>query len=146
MWIGIDAGGADKDTLLTVSLPGRAVLSVQTLQFPVFLSLWASCDDSTKVNVVGGIVRQDSLLVYGTVNVTGVLTPQSVAKIPAGLSPTPLLSLPPVYDFFAVMYPTGSRPGDAVQGLIAFGFFQRCCADMILQKISYYLVGAARLT
>ena len=83
---------------------------------------------------------------YATVNSTGGLVEETSVVVPTGYAPTPLLSLPVNNDYFTGLYPVEALPGSDVNGYLAFGDFQACCGTMTLQKITYYLVGAARLS
>lgn len=143
MWIGVDNGGSG-DKLVTVSLSGRQILSTMTLQFPVFVSLWASCDNNNDANNVGGVVvLNDTMLAYGTVDSNGQFVEESTVKLPTGYFPTPLLSWPPLNDYFSAVYPKGAT-GGATSGYLALGNFQAvCCGSMKLVPVSYYLTGAA---
>jgi hypothetical protein len=151
MWIGVDMRGSASDLLLTVNLPQHKLTNVTTLQFPVFTSLWALCDDARVYNVVGGTTFANGTLFYGSVNIsTGAYVPESSVSIPSTtppLQPTALLSWPPNNDYFTVLYPEGAQPGDATAGLIAYGDFRSSPGGALtLGKMSYYLTGAALLS
>eukprot|EP00043_Microstomoeca_roanoka_P004453 m.49806 g.49806 ORF g.49806 m.49806 type:complete len:331 (-) comp12501_c2_seq1:55-1047(-) len=155
MWVGIRrADKTQRDVIVQVDLTAAKVVGVLTLQEPLINSLWASCNDRTKVNALGGIasLNANSQVAYGAINTTGGFIPTGLANMPNHTPPleiTGLLSEPVGYDYFFTLYAQGATPGGpATEGLVVFGDFKAPGlppADLKFVPITYYLTGAALL-
>lgn len=149
MWVGIKSGSAgEPDRVITTHLPTRNVSGVRSLTQPLPTSLWASCQDSTKVNKLGGIAMlggRPATFGYVWINESGGFDVVESAPVPTGGAPvvlSGLLSEPPFTAYFTALYPATAEPGDDVQGFVAFGT-NRAGAALSVSPINYYLTGAA---
>lgn len=150
MWINLygSSSGSTNGTVLTVALNNQTVINVRSLLFPGFSgSLWAYCNDASGQDIVGGNVFTPStgILQYGTINQNGQFKGGPFIQLPAANPPwvpNGLLSMADNYAYFAAIYPQGTTPGTKTAGNLAM--FNENDSTMVLQPISYNLVGAAR--
>jgi hypothetical protein len=150
MWVGIRSGSDAPDRLVQLNLKTPALVNVTQLAQPMLAALWASCDDETNVNAVGGatLLNNGTVVAYGRLLADGSFAADSTSLLPAGAPPTlrltGLLSEPVAYDYFMALYPDGEEPGSAsAQGWFAFGNFG-AGGSLTFQPEAYYLTGAAR--
>jgi hypothetical protein len=150
MWVGINGGPGQKDTLVYASLNNATVLSAKSLPFAFFDSVWAYCDDQTDFNELGGVMLEVDptsgvrTLQYNFYSSSSnSLKPGPAIQLPAGqLSPNGLLSMPDDKElFFATVYPDNTQPGDKASGFVAQW---NLGGAMTLSPIAYNLYGAAR--
>lgn len=154
MWIAVGSGNAANTShgIVGVSLPQRRVTEVIRVNGPLFASLWASCNDVTKVNILGGTMALNNYthVAYGSLNTNGDFVASSTAAVPSSTPPlriTALLSEPIGYDFFFTLYPEGATPGGpATSGYVAFGRFSAHGSPLKLVPINYFLTGAGRIS
>jgi hypothetical protein len=152
MWVGIRSGSDAPDRLVQLNLQTRTLVNVTQLAQPMLAALWASCDDETNVNEVGGatLLSNGTVAAYGRLLADGSFVADSTSPLPAGAPPnlrlTGLLSEPETFDYFMALYPDGEGPGSAgAQGWFAFGNFG-AGASLSFQPQAYYLTGAAVLS
>lgn len=154
MWIAIrnlTVGATVPGTLVAVDLPGRSVKNAVALQEPFFASLWAACDDSTKVNKMGGsvMVANGTRVGYGTLDASGAFVATATVAVPEQSPPlalTALMSQPVGYGYFFALYPRATSPGGPVtSGYLGLGNFRGLTA-IKLAPVDYYLTGAARVS
>lgn len=149
MWVTISNNVTSSGLILTIDLDKGQVVNVTKLSFAGFISLWADCSEfDVKTDIPGGIVfdTRKSILSFGIVGTSGEFISQAVSGvISGGLEPTGLLTFANVFDtnynYAALLYPPGSKPGEKVNGNIAFFSFEG--PGMTLSPITYYLAGAS---
>lgn len=130
------------NVMVAVDLPSAKVTSVQQLaRGLVVASLWASYNDKTKIDTLGGSAMLNvSSVGYGTITAAGKFSVTGKVELPPTMAITALLSQP-VY--FFTLYPEGTLPGGpAVTGYVVFGNFKGSSLKMV--PIQYYLAGARR--
>lgn len=150
VWVGIrngtDGTGHVGDVIVQVDLPSRKVVHATALADPLCAALWASCNDATKVNSLGGVgTLAGGAVGYGSYSAKGLFVPSSSATVPPhspAYALTGLLSEPEGYDYFFPVYPAGTNPtAPTVSGFVYFGNFNQ--NHLAVNAIDYYLTGAA---
>lgn len=152
MWVHIQNTtyfGALGDLIVALNLETNTVENVFPLtQLPTVASMWASCNDATGVNQLGGTAMSGNTVGYGTIDTQGNFHPTATMTFPTH-SPayqiTALLSEPIGYDFFFAVYPQGSTPGGPpTSGYLVFGDFDK--SSLTTVEVDYYLTGAGRIS
>lgn len=147
----------DTNIVIHVDLTAKKILNVTSVKEPIMTSLWASCNDRTNVNKLGGtaIIAGGTSVAYGTYDDLGNFIADRSMVIPSQTPPlqlTALLSQPVGFDYFFALYPKGAYPGGPqTSGKFVFGKFVKDSSiddagSFIVAEAPYYLTGAARIT
>lgn len=150
MWVGVrGSNGTEQDRIVQVDLFQGKIAGHIDVKGSLVASMWASCNDQTKVNALGGVAPvSNGFVAYGTISNDGSFHISTSANIPTHTPPlaiSGLLSEPIGYDYFFALYPEGTQPDMPVGGYLVFGDFHSL-RSLKLQPIDYYLTGAARLS
>lgn len=138
VWVGVHSGSGGPDFILELNYNLGRVTNVTKLQAPMIASLWSYCDDSDKVNSLGGIAVIDGVASYGMLLPDGSYAAQAVGTLPAtDLQATGVLSQNTDVNFVFALYPP-----NGTSGFVGTGVFMSS-ANITFTAVDFVLTGCS---
>lgn len=148
MFVGVDNQGEGPDFVLSIDLAAKAIDNIYNLTVPIFDALWAKCDGS---GVIGGVSftpgagNANGTATFGSVDLSGKYTAGDTVGVPAGFTPTGLLTgTSDAVHFLSTFFPQYT-PTNAT-GVSGYAWAVEPYgggSDDFVTEFGYYLIDAA---